>query len=140
MQFPNFQPWFDKLDSLLSAVPIEIALVAFFIPIVLALFSKRIVVFFSCVLIAAIALSTFLHPSSITSIVVLGAYFSSILLAIFGINASRQASAVSTELINLRSELDEMKSIDEKRYLVELKRERRKQKTKSKDKDSESLP
>jgi len=139
MQFPNFQPWFDKLDSLLSAVPIEIALVAFFIPIVLALFSKRIVVFFSCVLIAAIALSTFLHP--ITSIVVLGAYFSSILLAIFGINASRQASAVSTELINLRSELDEMKSIDERRYLVELKkRERRKQKTKSKDKDSESLP
>ena len=152
MQFPNLQSWYNEFDSILPAIsvafakldalfptiPIAIALAAFLIPIVLALFSKRTIVFLGCMLIAAIALSVLLHPSSIASIMGAGAYVGSILLAIFGIQMRRKASAVHTELMNFRSELDELRSIEETRYLSELKKGRKKPRSKNIDSDSDS--
>ena len=140
MHFPNLQPWFDKLDSLLPTIPLALAVAGFFLPIALGLFSRRTLVFLGCVLIAAIALSILLYPKSIVSIVVIGAYFGSLLLAMFGIQMSRKASAVRTELMGVRAELDEMRSVLERRYLAELKRDRRKKKNEDKDKVSEPLP
>ena len=123
MQITYLQPWFDRLDSFLPTVPKEIWLTAFFLPIVLALFSRRTVVFLGSVLTAGIALYVVLEPNSVTLIVATGAYAGSLLVAIFGIQTRRRHLAAHAELISLRSKLNDLKMAQERRFLVELKRD-----------------
>ena len=123
MQITYLQPWFDRLDSFLPNVPKEIWLAAFFLPIVLALFSRRTVVFLGSVLTAGIALFVVLEPNSVTLIVATGAYAGSLLVAIFGIQTRRRHLAAHAELISLRSKLNDLKMAEERRFLVELKRD-----------------
>ena len=123
MQITYLQPWFDRLDSFLPTVPKEIWLAVFFLPIVLALFSRRTVVFLGSVLTAGIALFVVLEPNSVTLIVATGAYAGSLLVAIFGIQTRRRHLAAHAELISLRSKLNDLKMAEERRFLVELKRD-----------------
>jgi ABC-type transport system involved in multi-copper enzyme maturation permease subunit len=121
MQITYLQLWFDRLDSFLPNVPKEIWLAVFFLPVVLALFSRRTVVFLGSVLTAGIALFVILKPSSITLIVAAGAYAGSLLVAIFGIQTRRKNSAVHTNLMRLQSQLNTLKNAEEQRFFAELK-------------------
>ena len=123
MQITYLQPRFDRLDSFLPNVPKEIWLAAFFLPIVLALFSRRTVMFLGSVLTAGIALFVVLEPNSVTLIVATGAYAGSLLVAIFGIQTRRRHLAAHAELISLRSKLNDLRMAEEQRFLVELKRD-----------------
>ena len=123
MQITYLQPWFDRLDSFLPNVPKEIWLAAFFLPIVLALFSRRTVMFLGSVLTAGIALFVVLEPNSVPLVVATGAYAGSLLVAIFGIQTRRRSLAAKAQLMSLRSKLMDLKMAEERRFLVELKRD-----------------
>src|ERR1039457_3970519 len=123
MQITYLQPWFDRLDSFLATRPKEIWLAAVFLPIVFAVFSRRTAVFLGSVLTAGIALFVVLEPNSVTLIVATGAYAGSLLVAIFGIQTRRRHLAAHAELISLRSKLNYLKMAEERRFLVELKRD-----------------
>ncbi len=122
MQVTDFEVWLDKLNSLLAGVPAEYAIAAFFLPVVLAVFSQRTILIFACFVGAGSALVALIHPNSIALVIVVGAYAGSILLAIFGIQTRRRDLAVRTELTALQSELDALRTTEERRYLVELKK------------------
>jgi hypothetical protein len=122
MQITYLQLWFDRLNSFQSNVPKEIWLAAFFLPVVLALFSRRTVVFLGSVLTAGIALFVVLEPNSITLIVAAGAYAGSLLVAIFGIQTRRNDSAAHAKLMILQSKLNDLRMAEEQRFLVDLKR------------------
>ena len=121
MQIAYLQLWFDRLDSFLPNAPKEIWLAAFFLPVVLALFSRRAVVFLGSMLTAGIALFVILKPSSITLIVATGAYAGSLLVAIFGIQTSRKDSAVYAKLMRLQLKFNTLRNAEEQLLLAELK-------------------
>src|SRR5450759_4837817 len=121
MQITYLQLWFDRLNSFQPNVPKEIWLAAFFLPVVLALFSRRQVVFLGSVLTAGIALFVILKPSSITLIVATGACAGSLLVAIFGIQTSRKDSAVYAELMRLQLKFNTLRNAEEQLLLAELK-------------------
>lgn len=122
MQITYLQLWFDRLNSFQSNVPKEIWLAAFFLPVVLALFSRRTVVFLGSVLTAGIALFVVLEPNSITLIVAAGAYAGSLLVAIFGIQTRRNDSAAHANLMILQSKFNDLRVAEERRFLVDLNR------------------
>ena len=106
MLIANLQIWFDRLMSFLPNIPNEIWLAAFFVPVVLALFSRSNFALLGSVLTAGVALFVVLRPNSGTFIIATGgAYASSFLVAIFGIQTKRKDLAARTELMRLRSEL-----------------------------------
>ena len=120
MHINDLQLWFDRLGSFLLDAPQEIWLAAFFLPIVLALFSRRTLVFLGSVLAAAIGLVVILKLASITLVVATAAFVSSFLLAIFGIQARRKESAMQTELMSLREETNELRNSVEQHFLAKL--------------------
>jgi hypothetical protein len=122
MQITYLQLWFDRLNSFQPNVPKEIWLAAFFLPVVLALFSRRTVVFLGSVLTAGIALFVVLEPNSITLIVAAGAYAGSLLVAIFGIQTRRNDSAVHAKLSFLKSKFNDLRMAEERSFLADLKR------------------
>lgn len=122
MQITYLQLWFDRLNSFQPNVPKEIWLAAFFLPVVLALFSRRTVVFLGSVLTAGIALFVVLEPNSITLIVAAGAYAGSLLVAIFGIQTRRNDSAVHAKLRFLNSQFNDLRMAEERSFLADLKR------------------
>ena len=121
MQIGNLQLWFDRLQSFLPNIPNEIWLAAFFVPVVLALFSRRSFALLGSVLTAGVALLVMLRPNSVTFIIATGAYASSFLVAIFGIQTKRKDLAVRKELLRLRSELRDLREAYKRQFLLELK-------------------
>ena len=120
MLIANLQIWFDRLMSFLPNIPNEIWLAAFFVPVVLALFSRSNFALLGSVLTAGVALFVVLRPNSGTFIIATGAYASSFLVAIFGIQTKRKDLAARTELMRLRSELGALRDAYERQLLVEL--------------------
>ena len=62
MQITYIQRWFDVMQSYFANIPNEFWFVAFFIPVALALFSRRTIVLLGSVLTAGIALFVMLKP------------------------------------------------------------------------------
>ena len=123
MPIVDFQAWLEKLDWAASNVPVQYWVAAFFLPVVLALFSGRFIVFLSAALIAGVALLLLLKLGSVTLIIAISAYVGSLLVAIFGIQARLKDSATRRELINLRVELDELRTTVGRHYVADLKRQ-----------------
>jgi hypothetical protein len=121
MHIAYLQPWLDRLDAFQPNVPKEIWLAAFFLPILLAMFSRRTIVILGSALTACIALFVVLDPTSVTLIVAISAYVGSILVAIFGIQNRRRESAANAELKILKSKVNRLNMEEERSFLVNLK-------------------
>ena len=121
----NLQQWFDSLGSILPNIPDAVWFGVFILPIVLALFSRSTIIFLSSVLTACIALFIVLKPSSTAPIVAIGSYIGGLLVAIYGIQTKRRKASVDSELMSLRSELNEIGIAEERISLGELKRDGR---------------
>jgi len=117
------QIWFDRLGFYITNIPLEILFAGFFLPVILALFSKRASVFLGSVLTAGISLLIILRPSGITLIIAVGAYAGSLLVAICGIQSIRKESAIRAELKSLRSDLNDLRIAEERSYFSELKKD-----------------
>lgn len=114
-------PWLERFDSLQPNMPKAIWIAAFLFPILLALFSRRSMVFLGCTLTATVAAIIALEPSSIGATIALGAYFGSILVAISGMQNRRRDSARDAELKSLRSKINRLIVEEERKFVVDLK-------------------
>ena len=90
MQITQLQQFFDLAEAVLANEPTNIWLVCFVVPVALALFSKRLLVFLGSLLMVGLALLAILSPSSINLFVVTGAYVGGLLVAISGIQNRRR--------------------------------------------------
>ena len=121
MNFAYLQQLLDRLQTKLLVVPTGIWLAALFIPVVLALFSKRSIPLLGSALSAGIAALVMLKPNSSMFILATGAYVGSFLVAIFGIQLRRNESAVQAELKKLRSSVNAVMEEGDRRFTAELK-------------------
>jgi hypothetical protein len=138
MPISEMQKWLDKLDSLLpniavppdipilSEVPKVILILALVLPVVLALFSRRIVIVLGTLLILGTAVLFLVQPATHTMTAIASAYAGSILIAIFGIQSKRKSIANHAEFMDLRTELNNLRNAVERQYLADLKRRGRK--------------
>lgn len=127
MRLADWQSIVSQLQSSLhqwttlpSGVPEGTALVALLLPVVLAIFSKRLIVVLGCLLLSVMAFCIFVAPSNITTMLAAGIYLGSVFVALSGIVARRKARTFQNELANLRSDLDQVLHADERRLLREL--------------------
>jgi hypothetical protein len=121
------QSWVDQWAALLSGVPEGTAFAAILLPVVLAIFSGRILVVLACTIIALIALCTFVAPANTAMVLATGAYSGSLVLALSGIVRRQEAAAVHADLAKLRTDfaklqqhVDHLLAANDRRFLSEL--------------------
>jgi hypothetical protein len=117
---PLLRAWLDEWAALLSRVPEGVTLAVVFLPVALAIFSKRITVVLACILLAIIIFCAFVVPSNTTVVLATGIYLGSLIVALSGIGARRKAGAVQAELASLREDVNGLLAAEERRYLTEL--------------------
>jgi hypothetical protein len=113
--------WLDQGAGLLLSAPESAALVAMLLPVVLAIFSKRIIIVVGCLMLSVIAFYFFVAPSNMAVTLAFGIYFGSLLVALSGIAAQRKAKSLQIELERLRKNVNGLLAADEKRLLHQLK-------------------
>jgi hypothetical protein len=118
---PIIHSWLDQGAGLLSRVPEAVALAAILLPVVLAIFSKRIIIVVGCLMLAVIAFYVFVVPSNMAVTLAFGVYFGSLIIALSGIAAHRKAKSLQVELETLRKNVNDLMVADERRFLSELK-------------------
>jgi hypothetical protein len=118
---PIIHSWLDQGAGLLSKVPETVALAAILLPVVLAIFSKRILIVVGCLMLAVIGFYVFVVPSNIAVTLAFGVYFGSLIIALSGIAAHRKAKSLQVELETLRKNVNDLMVADERRFLSELK-------------------
>jgi glucose-6-phosphate-specific signal transduction histidine kinase len=117
---PLLQSYLDQWAAFLSRLPEGAVFAALLLPIVLGIFSKRVIVPLGCVLLAAMALCAVAAPASIAVTLATGAYFGGLIVAVAGLRARRTAGALQAELANLRADVDRLLSAEERHYLTQL--------------------
>jgi hypothetical protein len=110
----------DEWAAYLSQVPKEVVLAALSLPIVLAIFSKRVLVFLGCLLFAAVAFCAWAAPSSLPVTFAVGVYLGGLLVAVAGIAARRKAGMLQARLADLQFDMERLMSDQERRYLAKL--------------------
>jgi hypothetical protein len=110
----------DEWAAYLTRVPLEIVLAALLLPIVLAIFSKRVLVVLGCVLIVVVAFCAFAAPGSLAAILAVGIYLGALLIAMGGIAARRRTGALQARLDSLQLDMERLMSDQERRYLAKL--------------------
>jgi hypothetical protein len=118
---PMMHSWLDQGVGLLSRVPETAALAAILLPVVLAIFSKQIIIVMGCLLLSVIAFYVFVAPSNMAVTLAFGAYLGSLITALSGIAAHRKAKSLQVELERLRTNVNDLMATDERRFLSELK-------------------
>ncbi len=112
--------WLTELELALADAPKAIVLAACFLPIILAIISRRAFVFLGSVLLASIAFLVVVQPSSIAATIEIGAYVGSIIIALLGIYARRKDAAIHAELTNLRVEVNRLHDAEQRRFISQL--------------------
>ena len=100
--------------------PKEIVLSACFLPIILAIISRRAFVFLGSVLLASIALLVVVQPSSIAATIEVGAYVGSVIIALLGICARRKDADIHAQLTSLRVEVNRLHDAEQRRFISQL--------------------
>ncbi len=114
------QSWLDQCAALLSKVPVGTAFAAILLPVVLAIFSKRVMVVLGCILLAVIAFSVFVAPSNTAVTLAAGVYFGSIILAVSGIVSRRKAKVHRAEFALLREDVKRLLDAEHRRILKKV--------------------
>jgi hypothetical protein len=118
---PIVHSWLDQGAGLLSRVSETGALAAMLLPVVLAIFSKRVIIIVGCLLLSVIAFYVFVSPSNMPVTLAFGVYLGSLIIALSGIAAHRKAKYLQVELEKLRTNVNDLTAADERRFLSELK-------------------
>ena len=118
---PLMHSWLDQGAGLLSRVPETAALAAMLLPVVLAIFSKRIIIVVCCLTLSVIAFYFFVGPSNTAVTLAFGVYFGSLIVALSGIAAHRKAKSLQVELERLQKNVNGLLLADERRLLHQLK-------------------
>jgi hypothetical protein len=105
---PLLQSWLDQWAALLSNVPEGMALVAILLPVVLAIFSKRLILVVGCILLAVIAFCAFAAPSNVATTLATGIYLASLVIALSGIVARRKAMVLQAEIASQRLDVNNL--------------------------------
>jgi hypothetical protein len=121
------QSWLDQWAALLSKVPEGMALAAILLPVVVAIFSKRLIVVLGCMLLAVIAFCAIVVPSDMVVTLASGVYLGSLIIALSGVVARRNARVLQAEFASLREEMkrlrEDLKVVSDagqRRFLMEL--------------------
>jgi hypothetical protein len=117
---PLVQSWLDQWAALLSRLPDGVAIAAILLPVVLAIFSRRMVVLISCVIGAVIVLCTFVAPSYAAVILAAGVYLGCVIISLVGIISRRKAAALHADFAQLRRDVDNLLAAENRRFLSGL--------------------
>ena len=117
---PLVQSWLDQWAALLSRLPEGVAIAAILLPVVLAIFSRRMVVLVSCIIGAVIVFCTFVAPSYAAVILAAGVYLGSVIVALTGIVSRRKAPALHADFAQLRRDVDNLLAAENRRFLSGL--------------------
>lgn len=90
-------------------------------PVVLAIFSKRLVVVFGCFLLAVIAICAFVEPSNVAVTLATGVNLGGMIIALTGIVARRNARVLQAEIATLRRDVNRLLVSEDRRLVRELK-------------------
>ena len=117
---PLVQSWLDQWAALLSRLPDGVAIAAILLPVVLAIFSRQMVVLVSCIVGAVIVFSTFVAPSYASVILATGVYLGCVIISLMGIVSRRKAAALHAEFAQLRRDVDNLLAAENRRFLSGL--------------------
>jgi hypothetical protein len=112
--------WLDQGAALLSRLPEGVTIGAILLPVVLAFFSRRMVVLVSCIIGAVIVFLTFVAPSYAAVILAAGVYLGSVIIALTGIVSRRKAPALHADFAQLRRDVDDLLAAENRRFLSGL--------------------
>ena len=115
-----FQSWLDQGTALMSQIPVGVALAATLLPVVLAIFSKRLTVMLGCTLLALLAFSVFVAPSNMATTLVAGAYFGGIVFAVSGFFSRRKDKEHRAEFDLLREDVKRLLDAEHRRILKKV--------------------
>ena len=94
----------------LNDLPAEIALPVLLSPIILALLSRRIFVFFSSALLVLVTFALLAWPAQIYIVLALATYVGSLIAASMGIAAFRTNRAIQLQLTELRQTVSQLQA------------------------------
>jgi cyanate permease len=114
------QSWLDQGSVLLSRLPEGVTIAAILLPVLLAFFSRRMVVLVSCIVGAVIVFLTFMVPSYAAVILVAAVYLASVIIALTGIVSRRKAPALHADFAQLRQEVNNLLAAENRRFLSGL--------------------
>ena len=124
---PVVHSWLDRLTTLVSETPEELAFAAVLVPIVLAIFSKRPIAIWGSTLLAIITLCVFVAPSNSAAVLATGVYLGSLILALSSIVSRRKGRALQAEVASLRKDMDRLRGdvtmlshAEQRRFMREL--------------------
>lgn len=117
---PLVQSWLDQWAALLSRLPEGVAIAAVLLPVVLAIFSRRMVVLVSCIIGAVIVFCTFVAPSYTAVVLAAGVYLGSVIVALTAIVSRRKTPAVHADFVQLRRDVDDLLAAENRRFLSGL--------------------
>ena len=117
---PLVQSWLDQWAALLSRLPEGVAIAAVLLPVVLAIFSRRMVVLVSCIIGAVIVFCTFVAPSYTAVVLAAGVYLGSVIVALTAIVSRRKTPAVHADFVQLRRDVDNLLAAENRRFLSGL--------------------
>ena len=117
---PLVQSWLDQWAALLSRLPEGVAIAAVLLPVVLAIFSRRMVVLVSCTIGAVIVFCTFVAPSYTAVVLAAGVYLGSVIVALTAIVSRRKTPAVHADFVQLRRDVDNLLAAENRRFLSGL--------------------
>jgi hypothetical protein len=118
---PITHSWLDQGAELLSRISETVALAAILLPVVIAVFSKRIIIVLGCLLLSIISFYVFVAPSNMAKTLALGVYLGGLIVALSGIASHRKAKYLHVQLERLRRNVNDLMAADERRLLSELK-------------------
>jgi hypothetical protein len=118
---PLMHSWLDQGAGLLSRVPETVALAAVLLPVVLAIFSKRLIIVVGSLIFSLIAFYFFVARSNMAVTLAFGVYLGSLIIALSGIAAHRRAKSFQVQLEKLQRNVNDLLAADERRLLSQLK-------------------
>lgn len=111
------QPWLSHLTE--GTTP---AIAAILVPIVFAIFSRRLSVVFGTFVLALASICIFLAPLKAPEIIAISFYVGSLIIAASGIIARQKARALQTEIDRLREAVNNLSAAAERQLLLEIRR------------------
>jgi hypothetical protein len=117
---PIVQSWLDQAAALLSRLPEGVMIAVILLPVLLAFFSRRMVVLVSCIIGAVIVFFAFEAPSYAAVILAAGVYFGSVMIALTGIVSRRRVPALHADFAQLRRDVDDLLAAENRRFLSGL--------------------
>jgi hypothetical protein len=107
-------------EGYLASLPIALMIAFLVLPLVLAAVSKRPLALLGALTLIVLATTAFIRPEFAAPALAISSYIGSLLIAFLALLAGRKARLIRAELDALRSDIDVLRQIEERRLLLEL--------------------